>query len=122
MTNTAHSIPKKTAMIRGVKGVCPNCAKAPLFKSYLKAVEGCGSCDMKWSTVRADDGPAWATMLIVGHLLAPVLHYLIFKPSLPVWAPMTILMGLALGLSLIILPRMKGLFIALIWVTKAPTS
>ncbi len=122
MTETAQRLPKKTAMMRGFKGVCPNCASAPLFKSYLKAVDGCSSCSKQWSKVRADDGPAWATMLVVGHLLAPVLHYLIFKPDLPSWAPMAILMGLALVLSLILLPRMKGIFIALIWVTNAPTS
>ena len=77
---------------------------------------------MEWSEVRADDGPAWATMIVVGHLLAPFFHVLIFNETLPDWAPATILCALAIIMSLYILPKMKGLFIGLVWVTGAPTS
>ena len=77
---------------------------------------------MEWVDVRADDGPAWATMLVVGHLLAPFFHFLIFKSNLPSWAPSLILGVLAVIMSLYLLPKMKGLFIGLIWITGAPTS
>ncbi len=113
---------KKTVMSRGFRMRCPNCNAAPLFRAYLKPVEACTSCAQPWSEVRADDGPAWATMLVVLHVLAPVFHLLVFRTELPGWAPYTILCGLGLGLSLLLLPRFKGLFIGLIWATGAPTS
>ena len=113
---------KRTAMFRGFKGRCPKCDQAPLFRAYLKPVNHCAHCEMEWVDVRADDGPAWATMLVVGHLLAPFFHFLIFKSNLPSWAPSLILGVLAVIMSLYLLPKMKGLFIGLIWITGAPTS
>ena len=106
----------------GMKKKCPKCGDAPLFRAYLKQVEECANCGHDWGSVRADDGPAWATMLVVGHLLAPFFHYLIFKADIPPWAPALILCLLAIVMCLYLLPRMKGLFIALIWSTDAPTS
>lgn len=113
---------KWPAMQRGLRMRCPKCGDAPLFHAYLKQVEHCGSCGENWGEVRADDGPAWATMLVVGHLLAPFFYYIIFKANLPSWAPALILCALAIVMSLWLLPRMKGLFIGLLWVTQAPTS
>lgn len=113
---------KPPAIKYGLKGKCPNCGKAPLFRAYLKQVEHCDSYLENWGAVRADDGPAWATMLAVGHLLAPFFHPLIFKWGLPSWAPALILCTAAVVLSLLILPRMKGLFIGLVWATRSPTS
>lgn len=113
---------KRTAMLRGFKGQCPKCNQAALFRAYLKPVNHCCHCEMEWAEVRADDGPAWATMLVVGHLLAPFFHFLIFKADLPSWAPSLILCSLAVIMSLYLLPKMKGLFIGLVWVTGAPTS
>lgn len=113
---------KWPAMKLGLAQLCPRCGHAPLFRAYLKPVEHCRHCGENWGEVRADDGPAWATMLVVGHLLAPFFYYFIFKADLPDWAPAVILSALAIVMSLWLLPRMKGLFIALIWVTGAPTS
>lgn len=116
------NLSKKTVMLRGFRMRCPNCNAAPLFRAYLKPVQSCASCGENWSQVRADDGPAWATMLVVLHVLAPVFHILVFKTDLPFWGPYIILTSLGIGLSLALLPRFKGLFIGLIWVTGAPTS
>ena len=113
---------KWPAMKLGLKMRCPKCGGAPLFRAYLKQVDHCESCGENWGDVRADDGPAWATMLVVGHLLAPFFYHLIFKADLPSWAPALILCVLAVGMSLWLLPRMKGLFIGLLWATQAPTS
>jgi len=112
----------KTAVFNGLRNKCPHCGGAPLFKAYLKQVDSCSSCGQTWSEVRADDGPAWATMLIVGHMMAPFFHFFIFNKTLPTWAATLILIGMGLVLSLILLPRVKGGFIGLIWATGAPTS
>ena len=51
----------------------------------------------------------------MGHLLAPVLHlgYVWFEPSALVLA--LVMCSLATVLSLVLLPRIKGAFIALQW-------
>ena len=107
---------------RGLMGRCPNCGKAKLFRSYLKQVDHCPSCGENWGEVRADDGPAWASILVSGHLMAPLFYFIIFKSNLPEWGATTLLVALGVGICLTILPAMKGFFIALIWTTKAPTS
>jgi len=116
------SLSKKTVMWRGLKLRCPKCDGAPLFRAYLKPVESCASCGHNWSEVRADDGPAWATMIVVLHLLAPFFHFIGIKSDLPSWASSLILCTIGLILALLLLPRMKGLFIGLVWATGAPTS
>jgi len=93
-----------------------------LFRAYLKPVDHCANCEEPWAEVRADDGPAWATMIVVLHFLAPLFHVIGFKSNLPGWASTLILISLGIGLCLAVLPRMKGLFIGLIWATGAPTS
>ena len=113
---------KTKAVVNGLRLRCPNCGDAPLFRAYLKPVETCSSCGTHWEHVRADDGPAWATMLVVLHVMAPLFHTLVFVADLTmVWA-IIILLVFGLMACLWTLPRMKGLFIALIWKTGAPTS
>ena len=124
MADTCFHKPKRKrdAMWRGAQGRCPNCADGRLFRAYLKPVEHCDVCHENWGEVRADDGPAWLTILIVGHLLVPFFHVVGFNNDLPDWAPGLILAAIGTVLSLIILPRAKGAFMALIWMTGAPTS
>ena len=124
MTETPINLPsrKRDALWRGARGVCPKCGIGRLFRAYLKPVASCSDCAMNWEEVRADDGPAWATILIVGHLLAPLFHFLVFRVDLPDWAPALILASVGTLLCLLLLPRTKGAIMGLIWMTGAPTS
>jgi len=36
-----------------------------------------------------------------------------------VWLPFLVIAGLVVGLTLLLLPRMKGLFVGLIWASRA---
>ena len=40
---------------------------------YLTVRHACPACGTELHHHRADDGPAWATILITGHLLAPLM-------------------------------------------------
>ena len=121
MEKTAQ-LDKWTAMRRGLKGDCPKCDDAKLFQSYLKPVNHCPSCGENWEDVRADDGPAWASMLIAGHVLAPFFYFITFRTELPDWIRTLALVIVGVVMCLVALPRMKGLFMAWIWYTDAPTS
>ncbi len=113
---------KRVALWRGAKCRCPKCGQGKLFRAYLKPVDHCSVCGENWGEVRADDGPAWLTMLIVGHLLAPIFHPIAFSDNFSAWTAGFILAAIGAVLSLIILPRAKGAFMGFIWMTGAPTS
>ncbi|WP_299930379.1 DUF983 domain-containing protein [uncultured Pelagimonas sp.] len=108
----------KRAIGRGLLLRCPDCGKGKLLHSYLKVNETCDCCGLELHKAKADDGPAYLTILIVGHILAFGLHYsfVTYRPE-----PMTIvLIGLALTMSssLLLLPRMKGLIIGFQWAKR----
>jgi uncharacterized protein (DUF983 family) len=102
-------------VVRALIGRCPNCGEGKLFASYLKPVEQCAVCGERFGHIRADDGPAWLTILIVGHMLAPILLTVVPGSSWPEWVSMVVWPGFALIMGLLILPRAKGLFIGIIW-------
>jgi len=100
---------------RALAGLCPNCGNARFFQRYLRQVENCGSCAEDFGHIRADDGPAWLTILIVGHILGPILLSVVPNSTWPDWVSMIVWPSVALLLALLILPRAKALFIAVIW-------
>ncbi|MDO5630476.1 MAG: DUF983 domain-containing protein [Paracoccus sp. (in: a-proteobacteria)] len=106
------------AMRRGFMGKCPSCGEGRLLHSYLKVNDTCPACGEAMHHQRADDGPAYLTILIVSHLGAPLLLwvYMAFRPS-----PMTMLIGFSLAsvaLSLLLLPRIKGAMVGLQWARR----
>lgn len=107
---------------RGLMMKCPNCGDAKLFRKYLKQVHTCAKCGEDWEAVRADDGPAWLTMLIVGHLVAPFLIEIIRNPGIPLWVGLFGIPVLAGVLCLLLLQPIKGLWMAIIWANRVPTS
>ena len=107
------------AVRRGLKLCCPNCGRGKLFSGYLRQAEGCLACGARTGDIRADDGPAWATILLVGHLVSPAFFLFANRQSgaaLPAFLAIAIVV---VGLSLVLLPRMKGLFLGLIWASRA---
>ena len=110
--------PVKPAMLRGWRRRCPNCGAGPMFRGYLKVREACPVCGQELHHHRADDGPAYLTILIVGHLLAPALMFTFvkFRPE-----PMVMITGFTIGtvaLSLYLLPRLKGALVGLQWANR----
>ena len=100
---------------RGFRRKCPNCGSGPVLKGYLKVRETCTVCREDLTPARADDGPAYLTILLVGHILAPIMHvgFTQFRPDPLVFAT-TLTIG-AVGLSLYLLPRLKGAIVAFQW-------
>ncbi len=103
-----------TALSRGFRGRCPNCGVGRLFRAYLKLVDNCSNCHEKLGDIRADDIPAWATILVVGHVVVPFFIVAV-RYDWPTWVAMGVLLPATLGLTFILLPRMKGMIAALLW-------
>ncbi len=102
------------AFARGLRGRCPHCGEGRLFWKYLKVEPACEACGHNLARYPADDGPAYFTILIVGHLLvAPLLLFpIIWQAPATVLVPAT-LIPLA-GVTLALLPRVKGAFIGVL--------
>ena len=107
-------------MRRGALGHCPSCGKTPLFKSYLKQVDACPCCHAQFGRIRADDAAPWLTIIVVGHLFLPLIFFVNLETIMPFWLGVAAWSVFFSGLSLALLPRAKGMFIALLWVTRAP--
>ena len=112
-------IPLWPTLMRGLKCRCPKCGDAPLFRAYLKPVENCAACGENLGVIRADDGPAWMTLMLVGHLFAFGLLFMEPTGDEPEWLGISLLLGLTTVLSLLTLHYSKGFFIALIWRLEA---
>jgi len=104
-----------TALGRGIRRKCPCCGQASAFRSYLKIVDACPQCQTPLSLYPCDDGPAYVTMLLVGHLvIAPAfLLHLFYTYPLEVVLP-TMVVSMAV-LTLALLPFVKGAFLSLLW-------
>ena len=110
--------PTWPALRRGWARCCPQCGAGPLLKGYLKVRDSCPVCSEDFTPQRADDGPAYLTILIVGHLMAPLLMFVFvkYRPE-----PATLFTMFSIGtvaLSLYLLPRLKGALVALQWAKR----
>ena len=107
------------SVMRGLRRRCPQCGNGTLLAGYLTPVENCNICGEDFSAISADDGPAWATLLVLGHVVVPLMVVLGRDETIPIWLAISILMVVMLAGVFFLLPRAKGLFIALIWATGA---
>ena len=119
MNNVAPTYPEERplgpAIRRGFRRKCPNCGTGDLFRGYLKVRDDCPVCEQELHHQRADDGPAYLTILIVGHIMVPMIGviYMAFQPQPLLMA--SVFSVATVALSLFLLPRLKGFMIAFQW-------
>ncbi|WP_138468912.1 DUF983 domain-containing protein [Poseidonocella sp. HB161398] len=107
--------PLQQALWRGWRQRCPACGEGRILHSYLKVRDACPACGEEMRHHRADDGPAYLAILVVGHVLAPVM-LLVWE----LWRPAPLVMAstlsvLTVGLALWLLPRLKGALVGIQW-------
>ena len=108
----------KPALRRGWRRRCPNCGAGPMMKGYLKVRDDCPVCGEDLSGHRADDGPAYLTILIVGHLMAPAMHiYFVNLRPEPLHGIAVFSVG-TVALALYLLPRIKGAIVGYQWAKR----
>jgi uncharacterized protein (DUF983 family) len=100
--------PLRTAMLRGLKGLCPACGQTHLFAGYLRVVAECRTCGAPLGLVRADDAPPYFTILLVGHVVVPGMLIIEKTYAPPLGVQMAIWLPLTLVLSLLLLRPIKG--------------
>ncbi len=113
-----HARPKRDlvqAMMRGLKGRCPACGEGKLFRAFLKVNNHCPHCREALYHQRADDLPAYLTIVVVGHIVVPAMLYVekAYAPALwlhaAIWLPMTVI------LSLLFIQPIKGATVGMQW-------
>lgn len=113
--NDAFEPTLATASLRGAACRCPACGEGPLFRKFLKVKDRCDACGEALHHHRADDMPAYIVMSIVGHIVIGLLLWVetSFPPSL--WIHIAMWVPLTIGLSLALLPPVKGSIVGVQW-------
>ena len=103
--------PRWRSIRRGFRMRCPGCGQGRLYRSYVKTHDRCPACGEELFHHRADDAPAYFTVLIVGHLV--ITGVLTAERTLapPIWMQMAVWLPMVLALALTFLPRIKGMLI-----------
>ncbi|MEM1313682.1 MAG: DUF983 domain-containing protein [Pseudomonadota bacterium] len=105
------------ALRRGWRRTCPACGGGPLFDGYLKVRARCVSCGEPLEGHQADDLPAWATIMIVGHVMGFLLLHT-WDFDLPIWVHWVLWPPLSLLMTLLLLPRIKGMVVGFQWAKR----
>lgn len=118
VANPGTDRPLGPAIMRGFRTRCPNCGRGRMLHGYVEVNDHCASCNEALFHHRADDGPAYLTILAVAHLMTPLMMivYKGFRPE-----PLVMFAIFATGtlvLSLGLLPRLKGVIVAIQWARR----
>ena len=74
------------------------------FKSYLHQVDRSSVCGEGFGQIHADDGPAWLTIGMVGHVVVPMALFIETNCQWPHLVSMTVWPLTASALTMTILP------------------
>ena len=103
------------SMWRGFNLRCPICGHKHLLSGYLKVAPTCRDCGEKFSHQRADDAPPYFTIVIVAHIIVPLIVIVEKLWSPPIGIQLAVWLPLIAGLSLWLLPKVKGAIVGLQW-------
>jgi uncharacterized protein (DUF983 family) len=118
---TEHWTPERrplvASILRGLGRRCPKCGRRGLFAGYL-AIRDCPHCQAPTGAIRADDFPPYATIMVVGHIVIPLLLVVeqIYAPAL--WLHLALWPAATLALTLWLLPPIKGGILGLMWALR----
>ncbi len=103
------------AVKRGFLRRCPCCGRGEIFIKYLKPAAACSACGAPNGSIRTDDIAPYFTILIVGHVIVPPLLLLEKLYAPPSWVHMALWPPLALLVTMLSLPRVKGAVMGWMW-------
>ena len=117
----APAVPRRDtllAMRRGFGCACPACGQGRIYASFLKVRDACSSCGEELHHHRADDAPPYFTIFVVGHVIVAGVMAVEKAYAPELWVHALIWLPLIVGLSLLLLPRIKGALIGLQWAQR----
>jgi len=102
-------------LLRGLGGRCPACGEGRMFRAFAKVADQCPACGEALHHHRADDFPAYLTIVLVGHIIVPLTLYVELAWAPSYWAHALIWGPVVIGLALGMLQPLKGAIVALQW-------
>ena len=96
---------------------CPQCGEGHLFGRFLKVRDRCEVCGADNTLYPSDDAPPYLTLILVGHIFAPLIFWLdaAWQPSM--WLILAISLPAIAAVTLAMLPYMKGAVVGFAWAT-----
>jgi len=116
MNDTVHNYPErstKETIKLGFAGRCPRCGMGRIFKGRLEIVDECPVCGLVLSEHDAGDGAVVPALLILGTILVALAVWVEFRFEPPIWVHVVLWGPIGLGMTLWLLPRLKGIGVAL---------
>ncbi len=99
--------------LAALRGICPRCGNAPLFRGLAGFAPKCRACGLDYSGFNVGDGPAAFLIFIVGGLVVALAIWVELRFSPPFWVHILLWVPLATALTIGLLRLGKGLLLAL---------
>lgn len=116
MNDTQTEYPERTikeTIGLGFAGRCPRCGQGRIFKGRLEIVDACPVCGLVLSEHDAGDGAVVPALLILGSVLVALAVWVEFKYEPALWVHIVLWGPIGTLLTLWLLPRLKGIGVAL---------
>ena len=102
-----------TPFVAAVRGLCPRCGNAPLFKGLASFPPKCRACGLDFAGFNVGDGPAAFLIFIVGGIVVGLAIWVELRFAPPFWVHILLWLPLATALTVGLLRIGKGLLLAL---------
>ena len=99
--------------VAALRGICPRCGNAPLFKGMAGFQPKCRSCGLDFAGFNVGDGPAAFLIFIVGGIVVALAIWVELRFAPPFWVHILLWVPLAASLTIGLLRLGKGLLLAL---------
>jgi len=104
-----------TALLRGFRGRCPACGGGHVLKGYIFPRAQCESCRENLAPYQSADFAPYLVTFAIGLTFTPMILVSTMVWNVPAHLALTVGLSAALACALILLPRMKGAAIGLLW-------
>jgi uncharacterized protein (DUF983 family) len=112
--DTQNKVEPAVAVWRGLRGRCPRCGRGRILKGYIAPVDACVSCGENLAPFRTADFAPYLVVFVIGLIFTPLTIALSMSTAGHGYAIVAI-MAAAVVTALLLLPRAKGVAIALLW-------
>ena len=103
------------ALARGIRCRCPRCGEGKLFLRWLKPHGECAHCGLDLTPQQTDDFPAYLSIFVTGHLMAPLIILLATDYAMSTMQMALIVFPIAIAMMLGLLQPAKGAVVAAQW-------
>ena len=100
-------------LLAAATGRCPVCGQGRLYTSYLKLADACGVCGTNFKAADTGDGPVVFIILIAGFAACAGILVSFLAWNWPIALLLSVWPAFAVVLSLVLMPVLKGLMVAM---------